>query len=147
MSATATRRPSCAGQPAAGRRIGHVAAVVANGVFLWIVHHVVEWGWPEFITSDFDDLVPVMTVSLVAGMVANACFVVYDRGRFRGGADLVTAVIDVVVTVRFWQVFPFDFDGGFWTAVFRVLLVVGIVGTTVRVVTSLGRLATGADRS
>ena len=125
--------------PAPGRRGGYVIAIAMNAVGLWVTRRLLEWGWPRFLTDDFDELLPILTVSFVAGMVVNALFVVADPPRFKALCNLVTSVISLVVAVRTWQVFPFDFSSyAFdWTWVARVLIVIAAVGSGIAVVANL----------
>lgn len=125
--------------PAPGRRGGYVIAIAMNAVGLWVTRRLLEWGWPRFLTDDFDQLLPILTVSFVAGMVVNALFVVADPPRFKALCNMVTSVISLVVAVRTWQVFPFDFSSyAFdWTWVARVLIVIAAVGSGIAVVANL----------
>ena len=125
--------------PAPGRRGGYVIAIAMNAVGLWVTRRLLEWGWPRFLTDDFDELLPILTVSFVAGMVVNALFVVADPPRFKALCNMVTSVISLVVAVRTWQVFPFDFSSyAFdWTWVARVLIVIAAVGSGIAVVANL----------
>ena len=110
-----------------------------NAVGLWVTRRLLEWGWPRFLTDDFEQLLPILTVSFVAGMVVNALFVVADPPRFKALCNVVTSVISLVVAVRTWQVFPFDFSSyAFdWTWVARVLIVIAAVGSGIAVVANL----------
>lgn len=128
-------------RPTAVRRVGYVVAAIVNGVLLWLVWQLLAWGWPAFLTEDFTQLRGVVTASLVAGIVTNVAFLFRDRGRFRGLADLVTNVLGLVVCLRTWTVFPFDFAGAAtdWTWLVRTVLVLGIVGTSIGILISVGR--------
>ena len=95
--------------PGQGRRAGYVIAVAINAVMLWIAHQLLDWGWPRFLTEDFEELLPVITWSLVASIVVNALFVVADPPWFKALCNVVTSAISLAVAVRTWQVFPFDF--------------------------------------
>lgn len=138
--------PSEATQRHIGRAVGHLIAAGVNLVLLWIVHQLLDWGWPRFLTDAFEDLLPLITVSLVASAVAELIFVVHDRGRFRPFADLVTGIISLVVAWRTWQVYPFDFSGYAhdWSWLVTTVLWVAIVGTAIAVAVNavklLGRL-------
>ena len=125
--------------PAPGRRGGYVIAIAMNAVGLWVTRRLLDWGWPRFLTEDFEQLLPILTVSFVAGMVVNALFVVADPPRFKALCNVVTSVISLVVAVRTWQVFPFDFSSyAFdWTWVARVLIVIAVVGSGIAVVANL----------
>ena len=125
--------------PAPGRRFGYVIAIAMNAVGLWVARHLLQWGWPRFLTDEFDQLLPILTVSFVAGMVANGLFVLADPPRFKALCNAVTSVISVVVAVRTWQVFPFDFStyAYDWTWVARVVIVLAAVGSAIAVVANL----------
>lgn len=137
-----TDRPSLS--PAA-RRFGYVMAIVANAIMLWLAHQLLGWEWPSFLTDDFDQVLGLITASFVASMVVNAGYLVHDRGRFRALGDLVVAAFGFVVSLRMWNVFPFDFSGWEtdWSWLVRTALVVGIVGTAIAMIVNLGRLARG----
>ena len=143
--------PSEATQRRIGRAVGHLIAAGVNLVLLWVAHQLLDWGWPRFLTDAFEDLLPIITVSLAASAVAELIFVVHDGGRFRPFADLVTGTISLVVAWRIWQVYPFDFSSYAhdWSWLVTTVLWVGIVGTAVAVVVNavklLGRLV-GPDR-
>jgi hypothetical protein len=118
---------------------------VVNGVMLWAAHQLLGWGWPDFLTADFDEVLPVLSASLVVGMVVNACFLVSDRGRFRAFGDLITAVLALAVSVRMWDVFPFDFTGydRDWSWLFRAGIVLAIVGTAIAGLVNAVKLVRG----
>jgi hypothetical protein len=125
--------------PAPGRKFGYVIAIAMNAVGLWVARHLLEWGWPRFLTDEFDQLLPILTVSFVAGMVVNGLFVLADPPRFKALCNAVTSVISVVVAVRTWQVFPFDFStyAYDWTWVARVVIALAAVGSAIAVVANL----------
>ncbi len=144
----ADTRPARTGQPRAGKRFGYVVAIGCNAVGIYIVHHLLDWGWPRFLTDQFDDVLPLITVSFVYGMVTNAMFVVYDHQWFKSLANVGGSVIAFVITLRLFQVYPFDFSGYAvnWSWAVTTLLIIGMVVTaiaavaeSVRVVTSLAR--------
>ncbi len=125
--------------PAPGRRFGYVVAVAINAALLWVTHQLLDWGWPRFLTEDFEELLPVITVSLVASMVANALFVLADPPWFKALCNAVTSAISFVVAVRTWQVFPFDFTSYAvdWSTLARVVVIVAVVGSAVATVVNL----------
>jgi hypothetical protein len=69
-------------------------------------------------------------------LACNLVYVFADPPWLRSLGGLLIAAVGVAVCVRLWQVFPFEFDdSGFdWAVVFRVLLVVGAVGSAVGVI-------------
>lgn len=144
MTASPPPPPPAAGDthPTAAQRFGYGLAVVLNGIMLWVAHQLLDWGWPGFLTRDYEALLPWVTVSFVASMVANAAFLVHDRGWFRALADLVTSAIGLAVALKTWAVFPFDFEDydRDWTGLARVVLVVAIVGTVIGVIVNTVKL-------
>jgi hypothetical protein len=141
-AATDRRRPA-----PATRRFGYVVAIVVNGAMLWVAHQLLGWGWPDFLTDDFGKVLWLLSASFVAGMVVNAGFLFYDRGRFRALGDLVTAVFGLLVSLRVWNVFPFEFAGydNDWSWLFRTGLVVGIGGTVIAIMVNVVKLVRPTD--
>jgi hypothetical protein len=131
--------------PRTARRFGYVVAIALNVVMLWVVHQVLEWGWPGFLTARFVEVLPLLSASIVASIAVNVGLLAYDRGRFRALTDLVTAAFGLAVTLRFWNVFPFDFTGydRDWTWLFRAGLVLGIVGTAIGALVAFTRIVGG----
>ncbi len=133
MTSTVAPPPITDHAPTAARRFGYLVSIVVNGVMLWMAHQLLGWGWPGFLTPAFDDVLGLVSASFVVSMVANASFMVRDRGWFRALADLITSGVGLAVVMRMWDVFPFDFSGyeHDWSWAFRTALVVGLVGTLI----------------
>lgn len=144
MATTATKRRP----PVAARRTGYLVSVAVNAVLLYLVNRRPGWDALPFLTRDTELVLGLVNASLVAGVVANLVYVLADPPRVRALGDLVTTSIGLVAMVRIWQVFPFSFDeDGFpWETVFRVALVVGIVGSAIAIVVALVSLVRGGRR-
>ncbi len=116
-----------------GRTSGYVAAIVVNAGILYVARHLLEWSWPDFVTPAWAEVLDVVTVSLVATIVANLAFLVYDHRWFRSLALAVTSGVGLLATLRVYQVFPFDFsmvdiDPTPWV---KLALLIGIFGSGV----------------
>ena len=122
------------------RRFGHLLAAAINGVMLWVVHQLLDWEWPGFLTPEFDQLLPLLTISFAAGVAINLVFVVNHAWPVKPLGELVNAVIGFALAWRTWQVFPFEFDDRAWSVLARFVLVVVLFGTAVGAVTHLARL-------
>jgi hypothetical protein len=131
--------------PTPAKRFGYLVAAAINGVMLWVVHQLLDWRWPGFLTDDFELVLGLVTASLIASIVVNLVLAVHHRGRFRALADLVTAAFGLAVGLRMWEVFPFDFTGYAtdWSGPVRVALGVGIAATGIAIVANLAKLVTG----
>ncbi len=135
--------------PAPGRRAGYVATVIVNAVLLWISHQLLDWGWPRFLTEDFDEVLPIVSASFVAAIVANLAFVVYDPRWFTSLLEALTSAISLAAGIVVLRVFPFDFSSYAhdWSWLVRTVIVVGIVATAITLVVQLARLLDEATRA
>lgn len=130
-------------QPSAGaKRFGYVIGIVFNVAMYYVAHRLLEWEWPSFLTTEFNDVLPYLSVSLIAGMITNALFIGYDAAWFKSVSNIVTSVISFVVGVQMYQVFPFDFSGyeTDWAKIFRFAIVVGLVAIVMAVLVEVARL-------
>lgn len=129
---------------AGARRFGYLVAALLNAVLLWCAHQLLDWEWPGFLTPRFDDVLPIVTASFVAGIVANLVYAVFDGWPVKPIGEIVTACFGVAVGLRVWRVFPFDFgDGTDWSWLARLIIVVVIVGSALGAVTQSVKLARG----
>ena len=137
---TERRRPS-----RGTRRIGYAVAIAFQIALLILVNNLVAWDIAPFITDEFNDLVPYINVSLVASILVNAAYFLYDPRWFRSFTTAVLNVVSLVVLFQTYRIFPFDFSGSSfnWTALTRAILVVlmvlitiGTVGEIVKMVTA-----------
>jgi hypothetical protein len=132
-----TRRPS-----SAARRLGYLVAIAVNAVLLWAVNQLLVWGWPGFLTEEFTEVLPLISASLIAGMVVNAGLLLRDTRRAKALGDLITAAFGLAISARLWTLFPFDFSGygTDWSGGLRVALGVGIAVMAVAVLANLATL-------
>ena len=125
------------------KRLGYFGASAANGVMLWVAHQLLDWEWPGFLTAEYEDVLPIITVSFVAGIVANAVYAWKDAWPVKPAVELATTVIGFAVTLRLWQVFPFEFTGDDWSWLVRLALVLAFIGTTLGAVAQFVNLVKG----
>lgn len=123
----------------AGRRAGYLVAAIVNLVVLWVVGHLLEWGWPPFLTPDFDELLPYITVSLVATAVVNLLWIVRDPEWFTHVGQIGLNGISLVVAVETWQIFPFDLSeyAPVWETVARAVIALAIFGLVIATMVEL----------
>ena len=128
------------------RRIGYAIAIVINVAMLVIVNNILDWGWISWLTNDLEQVLPLINVSLIASLVANAAYIAHDGPGFKGLLELVLNTISLIVTIRLLRVFPFDFATSGWEALTRTILIVAIVGISIAIVVQLTKLARMATR-
>jgi len=143
----APSKPARRGVPTPVKRVGFLVAAAVNGLLLWVVHQLLDWGWPGFLTDDFERVLGLVTASLVASIVVNLALAIHHGVRFRAFADGVTAAFALAVGLRMWTVFPFDFTGYAtdWSGLVRVALGLGIAATGIAIIANLVKLVTGAE--
>ena len=121
-------------------RAGYVVAAVVNLGALWLVNQLLGWGWPPFLTPEFEDLLPIIDVSLVASAVVNLCWACWDPTWFRHLGQIGLNLVSLVVAVRTWQIFPFDFSSSTWETVTRMLVGLCIFGIVIATVVEAVKL-------
>jgi len=114
----------------AARRFGYVISIVINVAMLVIVQNLLEWGWPAFLTDEFAEVVPWISFSLIASIVANIIYQIDDSQNVKSVGQIAVNLISVWVTYVVLTVFPFDFSAYQfdWEIVARVVLILAIVG-------------------
>ncbi|EYR63580.1 hypothetical protein N866_19470 [Actinotalea ferrariae CF5-4] len=127
-----------AGPGPVARRAGHVLGALVDVLLLVAVLVWPGWRAVPFLTEEFRGVLGLLLVSLLLNTVAELVYALVDRPRVKAVGDLVTLTVSLLVTLRLWQVFPFDLpDGTPWETVVRVLLVLGIVGVVVGMAVAL----------
>lgn len=126
---------------ASGQRFGYTVGALVNVAMLYAVNVWPGWDAVPFLTGDTRQVIGWVNASILAGIVANIGYILWDPRWLKAIGDVATGAVGLIAMVRMWQVFPFDFgSSGFdWALLARVALIVGIVGTTIAVVAALAR--------
>lgn len=125
------------------RRTGYAISIGVNLLLIWIVTNIVEWDILPFLTTEFEELVPIAVFSMIVGIALYVAYLFFDPPWFRILGDTINSAIAFVVILRTIQVFPFEFDGGFWTGATRVVLIFIAVATAIATLVNIGKLITG----
>ncbi|WP_030440534.1 hypothetical protein [Actinoplanes subtropicus] len=124
------------------RRAGYVIAAAVNAVLLYLINGRPGWAVLPFLTGDVVRVLPLINLSLVAGIAVNLIYVIRDSRWLVAAGGLITTGVGLAALAKLWQVFPFDFAAGSpWPTVTRVLLLLGIAGSMVGLVVQLVALA------
>ncbi len=123
-------------------RIGYVIAVVVNLVLLFVANNLLAWGWIPFLTDGFEQLLPIVSLSLVVGAGANFAFIFYNARWFRSVGQIVQNVVSLFVIVATLKVFPFDFSPYRinWTAIVRVVLILAGFAVAIGLIAEAAKL-------
>ncbi|WP_409329851.1 hypothetical protein [Trujillonella humicola] len=135
--------------PPPGRRAGHALGALVDAVLLVAIHAWPGWDVVPLLTGETPRVLGVVTAALVAGLVVHLVQVLRTPAWVAPAGLVVTSALGAVATAAVYRVFPFDVTGG-WEVVFRVVLVVGVVGSCIGVVAALASLlrmyAAGSSR-
>ena len=134
-----------------GTQIGYGFAIGLSLVLVYVVENLERWDLLPFLTSRFGEVVPLITFSLLVGVLAYLAYILYDSQILRWAGEIVTNSITVVVTLRVFSVFPFDFSSYEfpWEPLTRFVMILAIVGASVGIATNIVKLAKsgGAHRT
>jgi hypothetical protein len=91
----------------------------------------------------------LITFSFVYGMATNAMLVVADPRWFKSLVNVGGSVIAFVITLRLFQVYPFDFSDYAvnWSWAVTTLLVLGMVATAIAAIAESVRVVTSLTKS
>ncbi|MET0520917.1 MAG: hypothetical protein ABW156_02945 [Jiangellaceae bacterium] len=128
-----------------GRRVGYAIAAAVNVVILYLLNGSPGWAALPFLTGEMTQVLPLVNVALAVGVAVNVIQALYDPVWLVAAGSAITTGIGLAVIIRIWQVFPFDLGSG-WSIVFRVLLVVALVGSIIGLVVNLVTLTRAALR-
>lgn len=118
------------------RSFGHLFAIALNMLFLCVVNLWPGWQVLPFLTEGTPQVLSLLNVALAAGIALNAAYLAYDAPWFKDLGYLLAEAIGLILLVRVWQVFPFDFTG--WAVLLaHALLVVAIVVIVISMITNL----------
>jgi hypothetical protein len=149
---TITRSPGPATQraPAASRRLGYLVAAAINVVGWYGINAWPGWAIMPFLTPDFERVLGAVNVAIIASIVANLVYLVYEPRWVRAIGDLIAAAAALLALVGLWQAFPFAFQSTLWPPVARTVLAFGIGGCCISIIVQLvvlARAALGPRRS
>lgn len=125
--------------PGPARQVGYTVSAGVNAILLYVVSQLLEWGWPAFLTSEFDEVLPIVQLTFAASIVANLAYLFYDPPWFKSATQVILSAIGLVAALRILSVFPFDFSGYDlpWITISKAILWIAVIGT------SIGILAEG----
>jgi hypothetical protein len=124
------------------RRAGYVAAIVVNLVLLFVANNLLAWDLVPFLTDDFTRVLWLISISLLATIVVNLAYLWYDPAWFKSLCQIGLGGISMLVAIRTYQVFPFDFSAYQfdWERLARFVIVLSMVAIGIGVVVEAVKL-------
>ena len=122
-----------------------MVAIAVNVALLNAANNLLEWDIFPFLTNDFERVLPILNVSLGAAIVVNLIYLDVDALWFKSLTQIGLLAISLAVTIRLYQVFPFDFSAYEfnWQLLATWALILAMVAIGIGVVAELIRLAKG----
>ena len=132
----------------ATRRVGYVISIAINVAMVFIVQNLLEWGWLPFLTDEFAEVVPWISFSLIASIVANIVYLIDDSPTVKSVGEFAVNLISSWVTYTVLIVFPFEFSGYQfdWEIVARVVLTLATVGAGIAALVEAIKLVSTLSR-
>lgn len=116
-----------------------IAAIIFNIIFLYIANNLLNWNL-SFIAPDFSQVLLILNVSIIANILANIGFLIYQRGWFRTLAQIILNIIGFAVAYSLYVVFPFIFKTAVITYSLKFALIVAMIVTVIATFVEVLRL-------
>jgi len=116
-----------------------IVAIIVNIIVLYIVNNLLNWNL-SFIAPTFSEVLFILNISIIANIIANIGFLVYQKGWFRSIAQIVLNVISFIVVYTLYTVFPFTFQSIWVTYALLLILIIGMVGLFISTIYEIVRL-------
>ncbi|HZM84422.1 MAG TPA: hypothetical protein VFC19_52550 [Candidatus Limnocylindrales bacterium] len=120
----------------AAHKFGYVVAITLNAVFYYLVNVRPGWQVLPFLTPETPQVLGVLNFSLLAAILVNTGYLLYDAPWCKALGEFILAAIGLAVLERIWRVFPFTFTGR-PVLLIHAVLVVAILGTVVAMIVNI----------
>lgn len=126
----------------AGRRVGYVIAIIINLALLYLINVMPGWTAIDVLTAEFTTVLWIINLSLLLSVAANIAYIAYDSTWFKASCEFTLAAISLIIAIRMYQVFPFDFAtfAFNWTVLARLIIVAVMIGSMIAMVVNAVRL-------
>jgi hypothetical protein len=134
------------GKSPVARRVGYAFGIFFSLLCLWVISNIDNWGW-RFITDEWSQVAGIVRTSIIVDVICYGLFMIIDFKVVFYIGKLVMDVFSFLVGVRMFQVFPFDFSGGWgWlNGVLPVVIILGLVAVGIAFVVRTAKLAAGKE--
>jgi hypothetical protein len=112
---------------------GYVASAVLNAVMLWVMNQLPVWK-PFFLLDSYSEVLWAINMSLIVQIILNLVLIFFHPLFFHHLIQTVFSLVSIIALLWIVQVFPLDFSsrlGDWFNVLFRVVLIVALVGTLI----------------
>lgn len=119
------------------KKSDYVGTIIINIIFIYL------WRWlPSklpFLADSFAAILPLFYISFVASIAANILFIIHDGRFFKGIIKTALNLFGLAILFSLYYIFPFNFSAYSvnWDLILRILLIIGIVGTIIAIISEL----------
>lgn len=140
---TTTGPASGVGHPHVARQAGYTMVILVDLALLYVANNLLAWDLLPFLTDDFARVLWLIDISLLATIAVNLAHIWYDPAWFKSLGQIGLGWISMLVAIRMFQVFPFDFSSYVfdWERVARFVIVLSMVGIGVGILVEVVKLA------
>ena len=132
----------------AARRFGYLVAITVNAVLLFLINRSPGWESLSVLTPSTAEVIGIVNASILASVIANLVYLVWDADWLRALGDVATTTIGLAALVQIWQVWPVEFDAGTpWDLLARWVIGIGIFGSAIGIVAALVKLVRSLSAS
>jgi hypothetical protein len=120
---------------------GYIFSAVMNGVLLWVMNQLPVWK-PFFLLDSYEQVLWAINMSLIVHIALNLVMVFFRPRFFHYLAQTVFNLVSIVSLAWIVYIFPVDFSpriGDWLNVLFRVVLIIGIVGSAIGVISNFVR--------
>ncbi|MEN8040961.1 MAG: hypothetical protein ABFR95_05605 [Actinomycetota bacterium] len=127
---------------ATAKRVGYSVMILIYIVSIWVIYNLLDWGWPPFLTEEWNDAIPYLVTAIVISLILTLPLFWYDPPWYKSTKEIITNLASIAVTIAVWRIWPFAFsDGGFpWETVVRIALIIGIAGPILGIISETVKL-------
>jgi len=116
-----------------------IGAIIVNIIILYIVNNLLGWKI-SFIAPTWTQVLFILNLSIVANILANIGFLIYQRGWFRSLAQIILNIIGFVVAYVFYVVFPFIIQTEWIAIALKILIILAMVAFVIATIVEVLRL-------
>lgn len=116
-----------------------IAAIIINIIFLYVANNILNWNL-SFIAPTFSQVLFILNISIIANILANIGFLIYQRGWFRSLAQIILNIIGFAVAYSFYVLFPFVFQIAIITYALKFALIIAMIAIVLATIVEILRL-------
>lgn len=135
--------------PVGLRRFGYLVGIAVSAAILYAANDLLKRDIVPFLTADFDQLLPIINASLVASIVVNSIWVLYDAMWIRSTGQILLNLASIGVLTLTFRVFPFDFSpySFDWESLVKVTLVFLVLALAIATAYEIAKLVSAIINS